>query len=249
MANALQLLSSSSGDGFALTANNSQPFHQLISARGRAGQASLGLPQAGSKSTEDKHRVRASIACSQSQIHVAAGLVRERYAWRGYAIREDSQTIPPQTGPDGVILVAEEGGITVGTLTVGLDGPLGLRCDQSYPDEVGAVRSEGRRVCEVTRLALAERADSPTVLSVLFGLAYAIGTALSDMTDVFIEVNPRHAAFYRRVMGFVVESGERLCERVQAPAVLLRLSRDELQTRLQVHLPPAGNLATALSAL
>jgi hypothetical protein len=38
---------------------------------------------------------------------------------------------------------------------------------------------------------------------------------------VFIEVNPRHASFYRRAFGFVIAAGERFCERAMAPSVLL----------------------------
>ena len=40
-------------------------------------------------------------------------------------------------------------------------------------------------------------------------------------TDLFIEVNPRHAAFYRRKLGFSVVGGEKICRRVNAPAILL----------------------------
>lgn len=38
-----------------------------------------------------------------------------------------------------------------------------------------------------------------------------------------IEVNPRHVEFYRRMLGFEMFGAERLCNRVNAPAVLLRL--------------------------
>jgi hypothetical protein len=42
-------------------------------------------------------------------------------------------------------------------------------------------------------------------------------------TDLVIEVNPRHVAYYRRLMKFEVLGPERECPRVQgAPAVLLR---------------------------
>jgi len=47
----------------------------------------------------------------------------------------------------------------------------------------------------------------------------------------FIEVNPRHVRFYSKLLGFVATAGERFCERVQAPSVLLRL---ELKEQLQM---------------
>jgi hypothetical protein len=117
-------------------------------------------------------------------------------------------------------------------MSVGLDGPGGLSVDESYLGALSAARAEGRRLCELTRLALAERADTRTVLSTLFAFAYSVAMTLQDVTDVFIEVNPRHVGFYRRVLGFVVAGGERVCERVQAPAVLLRASVEELEARL-----------------
>lgn len=221
----------------------SRSFQQLISTRGKMSETIVGVSTRG-YNTGENHTVRASVASAASQMSDAARLVRERYAWRGYAIPEDVES-RDDDNRDAVTLVAEARGHTVGTLTLGFDGPLGLYVDQSYPDEIRAARLQGSRVCELTRLALAQRADSQTVLSVLFGLAYAIGTAMRDVTDVFIEVNPRHAAFYRRVMGFVVESGERLCQRVGAPAVLLRLSLDELEARLESY---AGRLVTERAA-
>src|SRR6185295_11780132 len=104
----------------------------------------------------------------------------------------------------GFTLIAESAGATVGTMSVGLDGPGGLSVDESYLEALSAARAEGRRLCELTRLALAERADTRTVLSTLFAFAYSVAMTLQDVTDVFIEVNPRHVGFYRRVLGFVV---------------------------------------------
>ncbi len=57
---------------------------------------------------------------------------------------------------------------------------------------------------------------------------------IHDVTDVFIEVNPRHVAFYSRILGFVVAAGEKLCERVRAPSVLLHAEVEALAARLRV---------------
>jgi N-acyl amino acid synthase FeeM len=209
-----------------------ESFQQFIAARGRSSQTVGSMTDQPPASREDTASVRAFVASTPAQIWEARRLVRERYGWRGYAVSDERES----RDDDAVILVARENTITVGTLTVGFDGPLGLCVDESYPDELRSARLKGGCVCELTRLALIEQADSRTVLSVLFGLAYAVGALVRGVTDVFIEVNPRHANFYRRVMGFVVESGERWCKRVQAPAVLLRLSVDELQARLEARI-------------
>ena len=225
----------------------SESFQHLISARGKSppvlAHKRLDTAFQCPGASDDLARVRACVA-SPLQVNDAARLVRERYGWRGYSI-EDGMS----PNRDKITLVAEMKGITVGTLTIGFDGPEGLHIEQTYPDSVRAARSQGRRLCELTKLALASRTESQTVLSVLFGLAYVIGAAVRDVTDVFIEVNPRHVPFYRRIMGFVVESGERLCKRVRALAVLLRLSVEELQIRLDGIAASAATIPVSLTSV
>jgi N-acyl amino acid synthase FeeM len=192
--------------------------------------------------------IRASIARSQHELEKARTLVRQRYASRGYL-----------TSPSGayrtyedrwmLTLIAEAGNMAVGTMSVRLDGPRGLLADDIYSKELNAIRSAGRRICEFGGLALAEQTDTRTVLTTLFGLAYGVGKVTHDeVTDVLIEVNPQHVGFYRRVFGFVVGGGERLCERVQAPAVLLRTSVDELEARLRAYCNAAACGVTASPA-
>ena len=169
----------------------------------------------------------ASIARSTEEIRAAAALVEARYAERGYRVvaDEDQQET-------GITLIATEGNAVLGTLTLRFDGPHGLGADESYGETVDAVRRSGRDVCELTRLAVEPSADSRSVLSALFGLAYVIGRHLHGVTDVFVEVNPRHAAFYRRLFGFATAAGRKICPRVMAPAVLLHLELERLEEML-----------------
>jgi hypothetical protein len=132
----------------------------------------------------------------------------------------------------GTTLIAAERQRIVGTLKLGFDGPRRLAADESYGDAVDAVRRAGRDVCELTRLALSAGANSRSVLAALFEAAYVVTRRLHNVTDVFVEVNPRHAEFYRKLFGFVVAAGERVCPRVMAPAVLLRLEIARLEARL-----------------
>ena len=113
-----------------------------------------------------------------------------------------------------------------------------------YRDEVDRVRYQGRSVCELTKLAVDQRQGSKRVLASLFHIAYIYGRILNQVTDVFIEVNPRHAPFYRRMLGFTQCGETRICPRVNAPAVLLRLQLDFVDQQIsafggQVDLGPA----------
>lgn len=169
----------------------------------------------------------AAIARSPDEQRAAAALVESRYAARGYVLKSDDGGLRP-----GVTLIAADRDAIVGTLTLRLDGPDGLAADRSYGEAIDAVRRARGGVCELTRLALARGADSRSVLSALFGSAYVVAKRLQRVTDAFVEVNPRHVRFYRALFGFVVAAGQRMCPRVMAPGVLLRLEIERLEARL-----------------
>ena len=180
--------------------------------------------------------MRVAVAVSPEEIEAAGRLVRRRYAWRGYDVEapDDPGAVRrcDRLGHE-ITFVAANRNATIGTLTLGLDGPLGLRAEESHSDIIETMRAAGRRVCELTRLALEESVDSKPVLASLFSVAYAAGFTLHGVTDVFIEVNPRHVGFYSRVLGFVVAAGEGFCERVRAPSVLLHIEVEALAARLE----------------
>ena len=177
--------------------------------------------------------LRVAVATSLQQLEAAQELVRRRYAWRGYDFEpDDAINVPLRRTPDDVTFVVESVEALVGTITVGLDGPDGLLAERTHDGVIAQARAEGCRVCEVTRLAVADGVDSRTVLALLLSLAHLVLRKVHEGTDVFIEVNPRHVAFYSRALGFVVAAGERICERVRAPSVLLRAELDVLEERL-----------------
>ena len=180
--------------------------------------------------------MRVDVARSREEIAAAHRLVHRRYRWRGYEIDAPADDSPASDveAPESreiTIVAAGEGGM-IGTCTLGFDGPRGLHADASYGDVIRAAREAGRRVGEITRLAI-DSTDSKPVLASLFNLAFVAGKAIGDVTDVFIEVNPRHVLFYTRMLGFDVAGGERICERVGAPSVLLHVEMDALAGRLE----------------
>jgi len=161
--------------------------------------------------------IAVDVARVGSELRAAVALLNSRYAWRGY---RRPRWLP---GASDLTLIATERGSVVGTLTLRFDGPALLRADESYGDEISAARSQGRGVCELGRFAVAENTRSTEVIAALFGRAREIVRERRAVTDVFVEVNPRHVRFYRRRLGFAVAGEERVCPRVLAPSVLLRL--------------------------
>jgi len=90
-----------------------------------------------------------------------------------------------------------------------------------------------RRVGELIRLAIEEGSDWRPALDALVQSAYVVTRFMHALTDVVIEVNPRHVRFYQRVFGFVTAAAERFCTRVGAPSVLMLLDLDQFGRRLQ----------------
>jgi hypothetical protein len=144
-------------------------------------------------------------------------LVRRRYESRGY------QAALTVTDPSLYTFAAYDSGTLVGTLGVRLDSPAGLKIEELYGDEVEALRARGLRLTEFTRLAVAESAASKEVLGALFHTAVLFSHVVRGCTNVVIEVNPRHVAYYRRVLFFKPLGPLRHLDRVGAPAEALVL--------------------------
>jgi hypothetical protein len=173
-------------------------------------------------------RIRAAQAETQRQ--AARQLVRRMYSHRGYLTPDVDEPVNRHS----VTLVVAREDEPVGTLSVGFDSGAGLLCDELFKPEVDAVRSSGRKVCEFTKLALDIDGNSKQVLASLFHMAYLHAHRIRGCDDVLIEVNPRHVGYYKRMLDFRVVGEDRLCPRVNAPAVLMAL--DLAHTRRQIEL-------------
>jgi hypothetical protein len=154
-------------------------------------------------------------ACQHS---VASSLVRQRYAWRGY----NTEALGQRTDdPNRLTLAAWQCDELVATLTLARDSPDGLQADALYASELARLRHPDRVLCEVSRLAVDPEFSCPDLLHTLFASALQYGKSLFAGSDVVIGVNPRHAAYYQRLMGFRQIGGLQHCRRVEAPVVLL----------------------------
>lgn len=203
--------------------NWAQTIVDLPLGAGPLSQLSLERPElAGTNSLaleQDKFKIR--LANSKGKRESADLLIKKMYAWRGY---DTSGAL--NDAPNRITLMADIKGKIIGTLTLGLDSSTGLLVDQLYKDEIDRLRLAQRFVCEFTKLAVDQGSNSQRVLGALFHLAYIYAHKIHGATDLVIEVNPRHAVFYQRMLGFTKLGEERICPRVNAPAILLRLTSE-----------------------
>lgn len=158
----------------------------------------------------------------------ASMLINKMYAWRGYA-----GTHQLTDDPNRITLTAANKGDVVGTLTIGLDSPIGLMADQIFKEELDAHRARGAKLCEFTKLAFDPSVRSKASLANLFHLAVIYARDIHACTDIVIEVNPRHRRFYQQMLGFQKEGDVKTNPRVNAPAYLLRIGLDYVTEQIK----------------
>jgi len=177
---------------------------------------------------------RIGVAHTQAQLDEAHSLVHRMYSWRGYMTSAEEEK---WAMAERITLKASTGERVMGTLSVVLDSADGLAADELYRDEINVVRKPGKRLCEFTRLAvdIEPRFNSKDFLARLIHVAFVYAYPIQHATDMLIEVNPRHAGFYRRSLGFSQIGPERICSRVDAPAVLMHIDLHHMATQIRVH--------------
>ena len=129
--------------------------------------------------------------------YLRTGLIRSN-PWRLHTV---GQAIQPRS----MVVCGRIGGLTVSTLSGYLDqpAPVGLPLDAVYPEELAALRADGRTLMEIGLFA--DRREhierSIDALLELMRQVFYFGAAMSA-TDAVISVRPRHAGFYTRLLGF-----------------------------------------------
>jgi hypothetical protein len=147
-------------------------------------------------------------------------LLDRMYSSRGYRFNPKDEGAATS---NRITTQACHGEQVFGTLSVCFDSNAGLAAEVLYRSEIEAYRKTGCGVCELTRLAVDPEFGSKEVLGALFHVAYFFAGPVGGASDMFIEVNPRHVSFYRRMLSFRPVGECRICPRVDAPAVLLHL--------------------------
>jgi hypothetical protein len=175
----------------------------------------------------DRKEFKIRLADTHGQRSSASMLIKKMYSWRGYqtAFNAEEQ-------PNRMTLVASSADQTIGTITIGFDSPIGLLADDLYQVELNGLRSQGRRLCEFTKLAVDGEIKSKQVLAALFHIAFIYSFDIQKFTDLLIEVNPRHVKYYERMLGFAAWAETKINRRVNAPAVLLRLELDYVRAQI-----------------
>jgi hypothetical protein len=177
--------------------------------------------------TNDIFKIR--VASTADRLDKANDLIRKKYAWRGYKV--DGLEIQPNYVT--LIAYATHDSI-VGTMTLGIDSDSGLSVDKTFKPEIDGLRSEGRKIAEITKLASETEFNSEQARAVLIHLIYIYARNIHGCTDFLIEINPRHVDYYRKRLGFQALGDQKFCERVDAPAQLMHIDLSYMSSQIEL---------------
>ena len=103
--------------------------------------------------------------------------------------------------PDTALYLALADGRVVGTLSMIADGPLGLPMDGPFGLEIARLRRMGRRLVEVSDLAIAKDYRNLRVLTELTRCAMAHAVTIGA-DDAVVAVSPSHSGFFEGILQF-----------------------------------------------
>lgn len=155
--------------------------------------------------------------------YVAAGYVAPRPSRRLVLFPDHDRA------PDTRILVAEAGGVLVGTASLCFDGPDGLFTDRYFPAETEAVRREGRRIAASYRIATrpqARRSRAVVVGLILEALDIALAAGVETCLMI---LHQKHGSAYARLLNArPVGTLDGVDVMDNYPCVLMRVDREDL---------------------
>lgn len=167
---------------------------------------------------------------SSNDLESISMLVNQRYSSRGYSNPAKPANHELRKTMNVLSLQATIENRTVGTLSVQFDSEEGLPLDCLYKFELDSLRRKGAKLCQFTKLAVEKEVKSKSVLASLFHIAEIWAFQVRHYNYICIEVNPRHVAFYQRMLSFTILSEVRENQQIQAPSVLLGIDLNYLDT-------------------
>ncbi len=176
----------------------------------------------------DAGTVAITLTSEEHTRNEALDLINRRYAWRGYGSDHKLSGRRHET-----TFTARFDGALIGTVTLAADSDRGLGVDATFPDEMKFFRRKpGARLCELKKLAMECGTPSKPVLASLFHFVFIYGTNNFLGSDLLIEVNPRHAPFYQKMLGFQRVGAVRTNISVNAPSQLMWLAVDDIEAAI-----------------
>ena len=157
------------------------------------------------------------------------------YLRRGYVkpSPDGRHASPYLAMPSTAVFVARAERATVSLIS---DSVRGVPCDSLWAADLASLRAQGRRLAEVSALAVSEawRGKSRAMLRALVRAVGVYGRDIARLDTLCIAVHPRHAPFYEALLRFQRFGELTACDAVNgAPAIGLQLDLRALDGPLE----------------
>lgn len=133
--------------------------------------------------------------------------------------------------PESPVFISKKGDEVVSTVTMVIDGALGLPIEMLYGEKIAELRRFGAKCAEMC--CLADRRNNPDrgIETLIEMTRLALYYAMHENVDCLLLIaHPRHGKFYKRAMGFKAIDEVRSCPYVRnRPAEPLLLNLAELR--------------------
>ena len=177
-------------------------------------------------------KTEVSIASSRTDLLAAYQLIYKQYHSYGYMDNtSDAKRVTLWNSlPETYTIVAKEGTDVTGTVSYIIDSTAGLPMDELASDALNKLRRDGRKICEVSGLAMHKADSKSDTLMKIFQFGLKVMTEFCDVTDYVITVNPRHKLFYRKMLCFEQIGDAKAYKKVKnAPGIPMRLNLKRVQ--------------------
>jgi hypothetical protein len=135
--------------------------------------------------------------------------------------------------PETCVFLFKTNLTVVATLTEIIDtAQNGLPMDELYRKELDALRNQGRVVVELSAFVTSRTQRMRNIMVYMCNAMFNY-SKINKIDDICIMVNPKHVQFYTQMFLFEPYGPERFYEKVQAPAVPLRVDMREIENRLR----------------
>ncbi len=168
-----------------------------------------------------------------AELKMVHRLTHDCYVAKGYCKPQPNGLLShyPEfdASPQTTVFIAIRAGSVVGSISMTLDGPLGLTVDKDFNQECNAMRQSGRKIGCAWRLVM-QHSMNPS-RQILMNLIKAIATlGLRYGSDTWLfTVKPRHETIYHRMRRmYTVARKETTLGLTNAPAVFLRCDVENL---------------------
>ena len=165
----------------------------------------------------------------------AFNLVHNEYVGCNYIAADSDHPYhytPYSLLPETCVFVFKSYLTVVATLTEIFDTPeYGLPMDELYREELNELRGQGRTVVELSAFVTSKHFRMRNIMVYLCNAMFQY-SQINNVDDICIMVNPKHTSFYTKMFLFEPFGPERFYDKVQAPAVPLRVDMHHIEKRL-----------------